>query len=223
MELSEIVSTAAASQTSTAPAPDDLGRIDFLRMLIAQLENQDPLDPQDATEFTAQLAQFSSLDQLVSMRQSIDELASAGAVSDGLAAANLIGNRALVEARQIDVDTGDASPATVVLDLPGASNVLSVALLDASGSTVSTASNLGLRAAGLHELDWSAFDPPPSPGLYSIRASVAQGDPVPGVLVRSQVTGAALGASGATLLLGAIEVPLSSLREIGEVPTRDDS
>lgn len=52
----------------------DLGREDFLAMLLAQLENQDPLDPQDATEFTAQLATFSMLEQLVSIEQGIGRL-----------------------------------------------------------------------------------------------------------------------------------------------------
>ncbi len=46
----------------------------FMTLLVAQLKNQDPLAPQDGTAFVAQLAQFNSLDQLVGIRQSIDEL-----------------------------------------------------------------------------------------------------------------------------------------------------
>lgn len=51
-----------------------LGRDDFLKMLLAQLQNQDPLDPQDATEFTAQLATFSMLEKLASIEQGIGRL-----------------------------------------------------------------------------------------------------------------------------------------------------
>jgi len=47
----------------------------FMTLLVAQLKNQDPLAPQDGTEFVAQLAQFNSLDQLIGIRQSIDQLA----------------------------------------------------------------------------------------------------------------------------------------------------
>ena len=47
----------------------------FMTLLVAQLKNQDPLQPQDGTEFVAQLAQFNSLDQLVGIRQSIEQLA----------------------------------------------------------------------------------------------------------------------------------------------------
>jgi flagellar basal-body rod modification protein FlgD len=59
-------STNAASQ----PSEKDL----FLTLLVAQLKNQDPLEPQDGTAFVAQLAQFNSLDQLVGIRQAIDQL-----------------------------------------------------------------------------------------------------------------------------------------------------
>jgi flagellar basal-body rod modification protein FlgD len=61
-------------EPSDAPKKAALGRDDFLKMLLAQLENQDPLDPQDATEFTAQLATFSMLEQLVSIEQGISRL-----------------------------------------------------------------------------------------------------------------------------------------------------
>lgn len=47
----------------------------FMTLLVAQLKNQDPLSPQDGTAFVAQLAQFNSLDQLVGIRQSLDQLA----------------------------------------------------------------------------------------------------------------------------------------------------
>lgn len=46
----------------------------FMTLLVAQLKNQDPLQPQDGAQFVAQLAQFNSLDQLVGIRQSLDEL-----------------------------------------------------------------------------------------------------------------------------------------------------
>lgn len=48
----------------------------FMTLLVAQLKNQDPLAPQDGTEFVAQLTQMNSLDQLVGIRQSIDKLIS---------------------------------------------------------------------------------------------------------------------------------------------------
>ena len=62
------IDTAAGAASIRQEEEDEVGRADFLRMLVAQLENQDPLNPQDSADFAAQLAQFSSLEQLVAMR-----------------------------------------------------------------------------------------------------------------------------------------------------------
>jgi flagellar hook assembly protein FlgD len=59
-----------SNNAASQPSEKDL----FLTLLVAQLKNQDPLEPQDGTAFVAQLAQFNSLDQLVGIRQSIDQL-----------------------------------------------------------------------------------------------------------------------------------------------------
>jgi flagellar basal-body rod modification protein FlgD len=73
---------AAASPTSTSKsassATDGLvSEQTFLQLLVAQLQNQDPTQPQDGTQFVAQLAQFSSLEQEIQMRQDLDTLAGA--------------------------------------------------------------------------------------------------------------------------------------------------
>ena len=62
----------SSSQMTTNNASNE--RDMFMTLLVAQLKNQDPLAPQDGTEFVAQLAQFNSLDQLVGIRQSIEQL-----------------------------------------------------------------------------------------------------------------------------------------------------
>ena len=72
--LTPAEATKGADETEAPPAKGTLGRDDFLKMLLAQLENQDPLDPQDATEFTAQLATFSMLEQLVSIQEGIGRI-----------------------------------------------------------------------------------------------------------------------------------------------------
>ena len=220
MEISEIFGAQAAS-ASNGSKPEELGREDFLRMLIAQLENQDPLNPQESTEFTAQLAQFSSLDQLVSMRQSIEQLAATADLSDGLSAASLIGQSALVESQAVFIGDPKAPP-SVFLELPDSADILSVELLDEDRNPVAFASGLGSHEAGRHELDWSAFNRiPTEPGVYGLRVSVAAGDPSPTTLLHSLVTGAVLNGSGTALQLGGLEVPLSSLREIGAPPKRE--
>lgn len=63
------------NQSTTREAPDNnLGKDDFLRILMAQLQNQDPTNPMDDREFISQLAQFSALEQTMNMATAINQL-----------------------------------------------------------------------------------------------------------------------------------------------------
>lgn len=66
--------TSGAGPVPASTRSDELGRDAFLTLLVKQLENQDPLNPEPNGEFLAQLAQFSSLEQLTTIAASIDEL-----------------------------------------------------------------------------------------------------------------------------------------------------
>jgi flagellar basal-body rod modification protein FlgD len=68
------INSAAVAQTDQEYASaTGLGKDDFLKLLVAQLSHQDPLNPQDSTEFIAQLTQFSSLEQLLLIRESLEQ------------------------------------------------------------------------------------------------------------------------------------------------------
>jgi flagellar basal-body rod modification protein FlgD len=79
------ISSAYSQQTSTSSSQDsssslastvsDLGENEFLKLLVAQLQNQDPMEPTKNEEFVAQLATFSSLEQLISINKGVSELA----------------------------------------------------------------------------------------------------------------------------------------------------
>ncbi len=78
----------ASQQTtsgSSSTSSKDLGKAQFLELLVAQLKNQDPMNPMDNQAFIAQLATFSSLEQLISINQSVTKLADA---SSGTEAGN---------------------------------------------------------------------------------------------------------------------------------------
>jgi flagellar basal-body rod modification protein FlgD len=98
--ISGIAATAAASPAGsslTAKGTDGLGKQDFLKLLIAQLRNQDPMKPMEDREFIAQLAQFSALEALQNLEKKLDGNAGSQAVGQ---AAVLIGKR--VEATLAD-------------------------------------------------------------------------------------------------------------------------
>ncbi len=79
MNVSETSSAATQSLDRGLFSSDDNGQT-FLLLLVTQMKNQDPLNPQDPTAFVSQLAEFSSLEQLLQIRKSIDVVADAAAV-----------------------------------------------------------------------------------------------------------------------------------------------
>ena len=85
-------------------ASQQLGKDDFLKLLITQLSNQDPTNPMEDTQFIAQMAQFSSLEQMTNMNESFNKMA---AMINSSQAAATIG-------RTVDIDVGDTTARGVV-------------------------------------------------------------------------------------------------------------
>ena len=83
---------------------NQLGKDDFLKLLITQLTNQDPTSPMEDTQFISQMAQFSSLEQMTNMNESFNKLA--GMISSSQAASVL--------GRTVEVDVGDTTAQGVV-------------------------------------------------------------------------------------------------------------
>lgn len=212
--LTATSATPAAAAGAAAAAPQDLGRNEFLRMLIAQLENQDPLNPQDATEFTAQLAQFSSLDQLFGMRSSIDALSKVQSVAQSLSAASLIGRSVTAETNRIEIPASGAPP-ELSFEVDVATSVLGAELRDANGAVVARLGASDL-AAGRTQIPWSAFGGAPAPGVYTLASTPAGGSAAPRVLVDARVTGATFADGAPTLLLGSIAIPVTQIRQVRE-------
>jgi flagellar basal-body rod modification protein FlgD len=96
--------TTGTSTTNTSQSGKKvLGEDDFLKMLIAQLKNQDPLNPLDGKDFAAQLAQFSSLDQLTQINTQLSALASSLASTNNSQAVSLIGDEVVANGSSVTV------------------------------------------------------------------------------------------------------------------------
>jgi flagellar basal-body rod modification protein FlgD len=78
----------SSQQTTSSQPSQQLGETDFLNLLVTQLENQDPLNPMDDTQFVTQLATFSSLQQLISINNGVTELANASQAAGSTASSN---------------------------------------------------------------------------------------------------------------------------------------
>jgi len=134
---------------------DSLGKDAFLRLLVEQIKNQDPLEPTDNSEFVAQLAQFSNLEQTMGINDRLDLLSLQSQGSANTAVASFVGRKAVVRG---DVLTRDASgqPNKIKFQLSGAAATTQVNIVDASGRTVRTL-ELGKSDATAREVTWDGM------------------------------------------------------------------
>jgi len=171
---------------------DIMGKEDFLTLLVAQLQNQDPLNPDDASEFTSQLAEFSSLEQLQNLNDSMEGLTSAQQQSDRFATMGLLGQDVIYADSTFSFD---GTPVNVGYQLDGTADSVSMTIRDDNGTTVATL-NPTEMTHGNHFLEWDGLDNEGSEvpaGDYHIvlQATAAGEDTTIAVspLVQSEVTG----------------------------------
>lgn len=78
--VSGVTATQQSTKTTTKSASDELGKDAFLKLLVAQLSNQDPLSPMNDTEFISQMAQFSALEQMTNLNSSMSSIQAASMI-----------------------------------------------------------------------------------------------------------------------------------------------
>jgi len=146
--ISSVSST--STSTTTRDANQALGQDQFLTLLVAQLQNQDPMNPADATEFTSQLAQYSQLEQLFNLNDAMDELTSATSKSQSISALNLIGQEVIVEDDAIDYN---GEPVELGYKIDGSIESLTLYITNSSGKNVATLTADDI-SEGNHFISW---------------------------------------------------------------------
>jgi len=94
-----------SNQSTTRTPSSTLGKDEFLKILMVQLQNQDPTNPMDDTQFISQMATFSSLEQMMNISESIDVLVNSQLVSPVIQYSHMIGKEVSYEG--IDPETGE--------------------------------------------------------------------------------------------------------------------
>lgn len=140
--------------TDTKEEEDYLGREAFLTMLVAQLQNQDPLNPMEGSDFSAQLAQFSSLEQLINVNKSVQDMATAFEKSSETDASTLIGKEVTGNADSMVVSSG--TPSNGLYTLSQQAEVM-VYIYNSEGNVVKTIYP-GEQVAGDYSIDWDGTD-----------------------------------------------------------------
>src|SRR3989338_7653557 len=201
-------------QGSTAQNKE-LGKNEFLNLLVAQLNNQNPLEPQGNGEFIAQLAQFSQVEGIEKLNTSMSSLLTGYQSSQALQASSLVGRKVIVPTDKAVVDTSESFKASLVLPT-SSSNVY-----DSAGAVVSRV-NLGEQKAGNVSFIWDGKDSGGNlmpPGTYKFEAQATYDGEAKGLytLLPANVDSVVLGGSELMLnLAGLGSVPLSQVQVIGQ-------
>jgi len=204
----------SAQVTSTGDAAGASSQ--FLKMLVAQLKNQDPLNPMDNAQITSQMAQLSTVDGINRLNATLTSMSLDANASKSLQAASLVGKHVMVAGNSLQLSAGQATGAYT---LPSPADGVSVSVAGPSGEVVYTA-NLGAQPAGLSTFTWngkSASGADAADGNYSftINASAGAEHVEATSLTVGRVDGVAPTSSGSSLSLGRLgNTPLAGVQYI---------
>jgi len=163
--------TGVASATNSKTGGQTLGKDAFLQLLVTQMKHQNPLDPQDNSEFVAQLAQFSSLEGITSLNESVTAISSNYKSSQALQASSLVGRSVIAQTDKAVVDTSKSLNGSVVV--PQSVSSVTVTIKDKDGNAVRTL-QLGEQAAGNASFVWDGKNDKGElmePGTYTFKAT----------------------------------------------------
>ncbi|MEK6531058.1 MAG: flagellar hook capping FlgD N-terminal domain-containing protein [Deltaproteobacteria bacterium] len=146
--------TTASDTTAATSATDTVGKDDFLLLLVTQLQNQDPLDPMDNTEFVAQLAQFSTLEGITNLGTSMEDVADNISTMQSFSTSGLVGRSVKIEGDSFEYNGED-----VLLGYTLASDAQSVmiSIYDSTGALV-RGIDAGAASYGDYEGGWDGTD-----------------------------------------------------------------
>ena len=209
----------SGATTAKSKGNDVVNQAEFMKLLVAQLQNQDPLNPLDSANFSAQLAQFSSLEQLTQINQKLADQAQGGSTAGRFEAVGFIGREVTGPSLGIAVKDGVATTLDYALTQAG---TVQAKIVNSNGQQVADVV-LGSQGAGDHTLDLSkvAGAPKLDDGEYAV--VVTQSNPAAGSVptaidtyVTGRVTGVDLTNTTPVLLLGERKLVLTDVTEIKE-------
>jgi flagellar basal-body rod modification protein FlgD len=201
--------TASAQQRPGA----QLGKDQFLQLLVAQLRHQDPLNPSDPKEFAAQLAQFSSLEQLINMGEQLKIMSATDRVMvemlNGNSAVAVIGRDILAYGDVVEI--GADAPGSVTFEVGGTGGSARIRIFDENDREVGSR-DLGAVTGGRNTIELGDLNNLP-PGVYRYSIEVSNGgEPVAvRTYTAGHVTGIQYTGEGPVLVCGGVTGPLGAV------------
>ena len=205
---------AAPAATGTPGTNDAQDR--FLKLLVTQLKNQDPLNPMDNAQITSQMAQISTVSGIDKLNTTLQSMAASFSAGQSLQATAMIGHSVLAPGSALQLQNGQALGG---VNLPQAADKVVVSIVDGSGLAVHKV-DLGAQAAGVVSFQWDGITDSgasAAPGSYSFAVEAVQGgnkiDAV--ALALGLVSSVKQGANGVMLNVNGVgSVALSDVKQV---------
>ena len=144
----------ASSPASSAAADATITSDRFLKLLVAQMKNQDPLNPMDNAQVTSQMAQINTVTGIDKLNSTVAGLSAQFMQMQAMQGASLVGHDVIVPGNKLDVDATTAV-GQGGFEIQTPADAVKVEILAPSGAVVQTL-NLGAQGAGMHSFDWPA-------------------------------------------------------------------
>jgi flagellar basal-body rod modification protein FlgD len=223
LENITFIPQAGSNNATAGVSTNQLGKEDFLNLLVTKLANQDPLDPVSDEDFVAQLAQYSSLEQLTNMNESLAQdiqwnYLLSQTISNTMAT-SLIGRNIRADSSMVYLET--AGSADIAVNLDRFADEVTISIHDQYGNVVRQINENNLDS-GDHVIHWDGTDNDGvqvAAGSYTISISAvdANGESfTPDQFVEGEVTGVAYRDGMAMLVIQGQEIPLSNVIEVKE-------
>jgi flagellar basal-body rod modification protein FlgD len=194
-----------------------MGKDEFVKLLVAQMTHQDPLKPMDGQQMAAQLAQFSSVEQLLQLGQKLDQQAAAQTallnVMNNASATNLIGHEVSIDDDQLVVGPGGTTALEMAVPAGGAAVTLT--LLTGDGA-VAAQVDLGYQRGGVRSIALADLPADVPPGAYRARLDIGgpgSSETLP-TRIRARVDSVQFGADGAAVTAGGQQYPIGRIASI---------
>jgi flagellar basal-body rod modification protein FlgD len=203
--------------TASVKRSDALGKEDFLQLLVAQLQAQDPLSPMDAQDFSAQLAQFSALEQMSNVNVNLEKIHALEISMANTSALDLIGRNVDAPGNNVIHNKGESH--TLRYSLENNASVVQVDIFDSFGNRVASV-GLNDQNAGNNRVIWNGSDSLGNPlekGIYSFRveARTAEGNAVgTSTLAEGQVTEVLFDEGQAFAIVNGEKLPVNQITRI---------
>ena len=150
------------SSTASTSKKDDAGSADrFLKLLVAQMQNQDPLNPMDNAQVTSQMAQISTVNGIEKLNTTMEGLSGRFNQLQAMQSTNLVGRDVVVPGNRVDINDGIGQGG---FQLDTAADSVKIEILSSGGAVIDTL-NLGAQSSGMGSFNWPAGEHKEDTGL----------------------------------------------------------